>query len=758
MDCLRIIGILVAWSSLQAIAFAQIAPDGSLGGEQSQVAQGTVQEAPAKLIEGGARRGTNLFHSFSDFNVGNLERVYFNNPTGVENILSRVTGSNPSTILGTLGVNGNANLFLINANGIVFGANARLDIRGSFLIGTADSLKFDNGFGFSASNPLAPPLLTVNVPLGLQYGANPGSVRVQGVRQNALQVATGQTLALVGGDVLLEGGNLTAPGGRIELGSVAAGSLVSITPINPGWELGYQGVQQFQDIRLTQDARVNANGNSGGGIQLQGRRISILDGAQVFVMTQGSQAGKNITLRATELVEVISDPLTGKTSRVAAETSRGATGNAGNLTIETENLRVVDGAVISANTFGAGKGGDLTVRAKSIEVIGANALAFGTNPSSRIPSSLVTQVNQNATGNAGNLTIETESLRVSDGGLISVGTFEVGNGGNLTIRAKSIEVIGFNQGARFISSLSAQTFARAIGNAGDIIIVTDRLNIANRGEIRTTSEGSGRAGNMTMQANSQITLADEGRIIANTNTLQGNITLTTPLLLMRRGGSITTNAAGTGTGGNINIDAGFIVSAPNENNDIIANAFGGSGGKIAISAQSIFEFNLRTREDLQRLLNTTNPLGLDPRLLASNDITAFSQANPAIDTGIITLQTSNLDPTRGLTTLPTDFTDISQLIATTCPADRGSSFTITGRGGIPEDPRQPLMGEVIWQDERVVREHGGAKAVEEVPGVAIAEAQGWIVDRSGAVVLVAQQPQKSLGLTYPVCATSNTNS
>lgn len=769
IGCLGLIGVLVTWSSLPAIAIAQIIPDNSLGTERSQITQSTVQGAPAELIQGGARRDSNLFHSFSEFNVGDRQRVYFANPTGITNILSRVTGNNPSNILGTLGVNGTANLFLINPNGLLFGPNARLDIRGSFLASTADSLKFDNGFLFSSSNPQTPPLLTVNVPVGLQLGTNPGNIRVQ---QSELQVGVGQTLALVGGEVVLVGsgttppggivpnsGNLTTLGGRIELGSVAAGSLVSITPANPSWELGYQGVQQFQDIRLTQAARVNAGGNGGGGIQMQGRRISITDSSQVITQTQGSQAGKNFTVRATELVEVLGNPAANRPSRLATETARNATGNAGSLTIETEMLRVVDGGVISASTFGAGRGGDLTVRAKSVELVGVN-------PFVRIPSSLVTQVNQLATGNAGNLTIETETLRVADGALISVGTFEVGNGGKLTVQAKSIEVVGFNQPARFTSSLSAQTTDRAIGNAGDIALITDHLHVANRGEIRTTSDGSGTAGNITIQANSRITLVDEGRITSNTKTGQGNITLTVPLLLMRRGSSITTNAAGNGTGGNISINAGFLVSTPNENNDIIANAFAGSGGKITIAAQGIFGFNLRTRPELQRLVGSTNPTNLDPRRLPSNDITAFSQANPTIDTGTVTLQIPDLDPTQGLTTLPTDLTDPSQLIAATCPADRGSSFAITGRGGLPEDPRQPLMGQVIWRDDR---QAGGDREVrrwgdEEVEQsnlvtAPIVEAQDWIVDRTGTVVLVARQPQtnQSVTLRHPTCALSNSS-
>ncbi|MGH2416665.1 MAG: filamentous hemagglutinin N-terminal domain-containing protein, partial [Microcystaceae cyanobacterium] len=143
-------------------AIAQIVPDGTLGSESSTVKQDNINGFPSDVIEGGAARGANLFHSFSEFNVGEGRGAYFANPAAIENILSRVTGGNLSNILGTLGVLGNANLFFINPNGIVFGPNARLDLRGSFVASTADSLLFENGFEFSASNPQAPPLLTVD--------------------------------------------------------------------------------------------------------------------------------------------------------------------------------------------------------------------------------------------------------------------------------------------------------------------------------------------------------------------------------------------------------------------------------------------------------------------------------------------------------------------------------------------------------------------------------------------------------------------
>ncbi|MEB3174636.1 MAG: filamentous hemagglutinin N-terminal domain-containing protein, partial [Cyanobacteriota bacterium] len=160
-------------------AEAQIVPDGSLGAEGSVVVPAVIKGLPSDQLEGGALRGSNLFHSFGEFSVPDGRGAYFANPAGVANIFSRVTGGNISQIFGTLGVLGNANLYFLNPNGIVFGPNARLDLRGSFLATTAASFIFENGFEFSAANPTAPPLLTVNIPIGLRFRENPGDIVVR---------------------------------------------------------------------------------------------------------------------------------------------------------------------------------------------------------------------------------------------------------------------------------------------------------------------------------------------------------------------------------------------------------------------------------------------------------------------------------------------------------------------------------------------------------------------------------------------------
>ncbi|MEM9214888.1 MAG: filamentous hemagglutinin N-terminal domain-containing protein [Cyanobacteria bacterium P01_F01_bin.150] len=144
-------------------------PDATLDvGERSQV---TPQDTLSDRIEGGAIRNTNLFHSFSEFNVEDGHSAYFANPVGIDRILSRVTGANASNILGTLGVDGPADLFLLNPNGIVFGPNVRLDIAGTFVASTADRILFSDNQTFSAIAPEPSALLTINVPTGLQYGS-----------------------------------------------------------------------------------------------------------------------------------------------------------------------------------------------------------------------------------------------------------------------------------------------------------------------------------------------------------------------------------------------------------------------------------------------------------------------------------------------------------------------------------------------------------------------------------------------------------
>ena len=222
-------------------ARAQITPDQTLSGESSIVMPDTeVRGQLADLIEGGAARGPNLFHSFSDFNVLAAERVYFANPEGIESILSRVTGTDLSNIFGTLGIDGAANLFLINPNGIVFGPDVNLDVEGALYATTAEAVALGIGI-FSASTPEQSQLLLVTPDtsffnyLTAESGniVNRGQVSANGnvtLAANSLdlqgQVASGGDLSLLAADtvqirdttempfVVFSGGDLLVQGNR----------------------------------------------------------------------------------------------------------------------------------------------------------------------------------------------------------------------------------------------------------------------------------------------------------------------------------------------------------------------------------------------------------------------------------------------------------------------------------------------------------------------------------------------------------------
>ena len=175
---------------------AQILPDNTLPVNSTVTKSGLIQ-----TIDGGTSRGVNLYHSFQDFSVPTNNTTYFNNAANIQNILTRVTGSSVSNIDGILKANGNANLFLINPNGIVFGTNAKLNIGGTFVGSTANSLKFSNGSEFSATNPQAPPLLTTNITTGLQYGKSSTGVTIS----NLANLSTPQDLVLNADKLDLQG-------------------------------------------------------------------------------------------------------------------------------------------------------------------------------------------------------------------------------------------------------------------------------------------------------------------------------------------------------------------------------------------------------------------------------------------------------------------------------------------------------------------------------------------------------------------------
>lgn len=264
------------------------------------------------------------------------------------------------------------------------------------------------------------------------------------------------------------------------------------------------------------------------------------------------------------------------------------------------------------------------------------------------------------------------------------------------------------------------------------------------------SQGSGSAGKLQVQS-PFIRLDNRGEITAETVSGNGgDITLYDLDLLLLSGNSQISATAGTnkqgGDGGNITINApnGFIVAKPNENSDITANAYNGNGGTVKINATKIFGIAALTEEDLKRL----RPTDLDPRKLQTNDITAISQTRPDLS-GVVEINTLNVDPYQGLINLPA--VPVDTQMSQVCEPPRGqnqSSFTITGRGGLPPNPTtQPLTPDRVQVDWVALNPNGDRRDRTSVPSKTttpapqrIIEATGLVLNEKGEVVLTANLP------------------
>lgn len=458
-----------------------------------------------------------------EFNINTSHGAYFTNPIDVTNIFTRVTGANPTNINGTLGVLGNANLFLMNPNGIVFGTAAKLDLKGSFFGTTANNIKFADGSEFTISNQNTP-VLSVSVPVGLGFGSNSGAITNQSRTTNSngqivgLQVQSNQTLGLIGGEVTSSGGYLTAPFGRIELGSVGAGNQVYLTPHNNSFALGYANVNNFQDIKLTNAASVNTSGVGGGEIQIVGRQVKVRDGSQVINQTTGSQPGGMLTVRASELVE-----LSGTTSDLTKQSADGliasglitttvGKGDAGAITIDTNRLTIQGGAVILTSSFAGGNSGNININTSDlIELDGIaytnefiNRVIQGKPQWFDIRNGIRTEVWN--TGNSGEITINTNKLIARSGAQISSGSSngtgaKTGNAATLTINARSgVELSGFSPDGRLTTVLLSGTLGTGAGS--NLNINTKQLILRDGGALNSGTSGKNVGGDLTVNAES----------------------------------------------------------------------------------------------------------------------------------------------------------------------------------------------------------------------------------------------------------------
>lgn len=316
-----------------------------------------------------------------------------------------------------------------------------------------------------------------------------------------------------------------------------------------------------------------AVGNAGE-INIKTASLSITNRAVVNSSTFGQGNAGNIFVQADDSIFMSNDSLIFSTVR------NGAIGNGGNITVDSNSLTLLEGAQVQAAVFreendlagGQGQGGNIVINSRDfIELSGFSSQSFS--------SSILTITEQGANGDAGDIIINTGVLRLSDSANVNAATRNSSNGGDITINANTLEAASGGQ---------VRATTRSDGNAGNIILnIIDNITLsgsdptffqrrAQFGEdfvsdpgpnsglfVNPTSNSTGQAGFLILNTG-QLNLSEQGTILASTQSSNGgSIVLSVDdTLTLRDNSRISAQAFGEANGGNIDINANFIIAFP----------------------------------------------------------------------------------------------------------------------------------------------------------------------------------------------------
>ena len=412
-------------------------------------------------------------------------------------------------------------------------------------------------------------------------------------------------------------------------------------------------------------SQVAKNGKGeAGDLNITADSLFLESGGTIRASTEGRGNAGGIEILVEDTISINGLSLIGSfPSAVGSQVFPGAKGNAGDIRITTDSLFVTNNGLVSASTAGQGNAGGIEIMAQdTISIDGQNNNFFSTGVGSQVVSG--------AKGNAGDIRITTDSLFVTNNGLVSASTAGQGNAGGIEIMAQDTILIDSQSLEDNPSGIGSVAIAESQGDAGDIRITTDSLFVINGGLVSTSAEGQNNAGALTIKANS-LNLDDNALIGASTTSEDGgNINLIVAEdIILKNNSTISARAFEDANGGNVTIDAGVIIAFPNQNNDIIASADQGRGGRIDITSEGVF--GLEERSSIPE--NNTN------------DFDASSQLGI---NGTVQINTPEVSIQKELEQLEGELVVTDTVVANSClsPSNQQGSFTISGNAGLPKNP------------------------------------------------------------------------
>jgi filamentous hemagglutinin family protein len=646
----------------------------------------------------------------------------------------------------------------------------------SFITGKEVSLTNDQSYILANGSDAGSNLVSVTLDRGQGGNITASADTLKFVNHGGfgnIAVGTGNsgTTTLISKVMTVEG---NSGGGSVTVGTGAGGDLNIITDsLFMDTSSGYATGSYAED------------GGNAGNINVKARTIVAQDDSGFSSDSTGTGRAGSITFQ--------SDSITLDDTQINSRTA--GTGNAGSIDVSTKTLRLLNGAQLNVSTKSIGNAGNIVVNADEIEINGEPKNGKLANKNTGIISSILSDINtpNPKTGNGGEIRLNSSSLVIRDGAFISASTAagqgnggdinlsierlsllnggqimnitrNAGDAGSITINAKEriflsgSDVLHELRQATYIpnqefsdveynlgpfSGIYASTVGTSTGAGGNVKVLGNAtMQIQDQARISSSSQGSGNAGSINVNINA-LKLDHQGSLQAESRSgSQGNIELNLQSdLILRRGSTITTTASETASGGNIFIQSPLILGL--ENSDIIANAVGGRGGNVNITTQGMIGLEFR---------NT-----LTPRTDITNDITASSQFSV---NGTVQINDIGVDPNSGLVALPLNIIDPSQKIAAGCTDQKNSSFIVTGRGGIPDNPGHMLSpSDQSWQDLRA-RKPATSRVV--LPGKdssnasmkvrPLLQATNWQRNVDGSIELLAENPSPRTQSAQVTCA------
>ncbi|MEM7797289.1 MAG: filamentous hemagglutinin N-terminal domain-containing protein [Cyanobacteria bacterium P01_C01_bin.118] len=642
---IRLCCLLCTTASVQAAqAQSLIVPDDTLGVEQSQfLPLGPVNE----IITGGAERGQNLFHSFEEFNVDAGKFVSFQHSPIVQSIFSRVTGNNPSDILGILETsNGGADLYFINPNGIIFGPNSAVVANGAFLATTADTVVFGEQGNFSAAAAVAvSPQLTVDPSAFLFTQAQIATIELN--QTNLTFPFRDQNLAFLGGDITLNNSTILSLEGAIALQTVAEPGTVEFD--RNSFFLRTPDILRRANILVDNQSTITLV--TGRGISLQGETITLSNASNLLSLATFPFQGD------AGAIEIMAESIELESSRISSVTQGG--GNGGQINISADSLNLTNNSLILSNTFGEGNAGDIEIQVDSLVANDGSqidASTFGIGDTGRIaidargditldgrtaaniPSAIFSGVEPGAIGNSRGIEITANSLNIVDRAQISSTTEGTGSAGPILITTE--------EGVFLVNSIIISEVSDTGGNGtgGNITIQAKALELLDGSALLADTENLGNAGNITVNATARVVLSGQGPSAADLNEIVpsqitttveeqaigegGDIGITTGTLTVTDGAFVSASTFGQGTAGDVNLQLDTLTLAEGAQVEAFTRSTE-NAGTISVNASDSIVITGQNENGPSEItsasLGTAQGNG-GPIIIATPDLTLMEQA------------------------------------------------------------------------------------------------------------------------------------